>query len=61
MGDFAKPQAEQSAVQVAACDVAQNGLAGNTWPWVVGFLGVLTIFLYREALRFMLWARSLNY
>lgn len=51
--------------QIAATAVldgaAKNGLAENAWPWFLGFCGVLTIFVYREALRFMLWARSWNY
>jgi hypothetical protein len=61
MDDSAKAGADRSVVQAAVYDVAQNSLAQNAWPWIVGFFGVLTIFLYREALRFMLWARSLNY
>jgi hypothetical protein len=61
MSDFVITRAEQTAARVAAEDEARSSLAESAWPWFVGFCGVLTIFLYREALRFMLWARSLNY
>lgn len=41
--------------------MGSDGLAENAWPWFMGFCGMLVIFVYREALRLMLWARSLNY
>lgn len=52
---------ERTAATAALDAAAQGGVAENAWPWFMGFCGMLTIFLYREALRLMLWARSLNY
>ena len=42
-------------------NAAEDGAEEIAWPWFIGLCGMLTIFLYRESLRFMLWARSLNY
>jgi hypothetical protein len=60
MDDFVRSPKQASATP-AVHGVSGNGLAENMWPWFIGFCGMLTIFLYREALRLMLWARSLNY
>lgn len=60
MDDFVQSRKQASATALVR-GAASNGLADNAWPWFIGFCGALTIFLYREALRLMLWARSLNY
>lgn len=60
MNDSAKVRAVRPAVH-AVVEAAPCGIAENAWPWIAGFCGILTGLLYREALRFMMWARSMNW
>ncbi|MFZ0336242.1 MAG: hypothetical protein WAN10_05090 [Candidatus Acidiferrales bacterium] len=60
MSDFAKTRDVRS-VASALAEAAPRGIAESAWPWFAGFLGIVTIFLYREAFRLMMWARSMNW
>jgi hypothetical protein len=57
MSNFAERRSWQPVPGVAAGQ-ATRGLAESAWPWIIGFCGVLTMFLYRETLRLTMWARS---
>jgi hypothetical protein len=60
MSDFTKTRDVRS-VPPAASEAAPRGIAESAWPWFVGFCGIVTIFLYRESFRLMMWARSINW
>jgi hypothetical protein len=51
---------EPSGSEVKAAE-ASRGIADAAWPWIAGLFGVLTALLYRETLRVMEVARSLNW
>jgi hypothetical protein len=51
-----RPSARRVEAAEASC-----GIAESAWPWIAGFFGVLTALLYRETLRVMELARSLNW
>jgi hypothetical protein len=60
MSDFVKTRDVRSVVPAVA-ETAPCGIAESAWPWFAGFLGIVTIFLYRETFRLMMWARSMNW
>ncbi len=60
MSDFAKMR-DLRSIRPAVTEAAPHGIAEGAWPWLAGFLGIVTIFLYREAFRLMMWVRSMNW
>jgi hypothetical protein len=61
MNDSAKARAVQLVADATVNEPGPCGIAENAWPWIAGFCGILTGLLYREALRLMMWARSMNW
>ena len=61
MNHLSDPRNTRSGVREAKAIDASRGIAESAWPWIAGFFGVLTALLYRETLRALQVARSLNW
>lgn len=51
-----QPGRDSASYAPSAREIAENAL-----PWIAGIYAVMVPFVYREILRLMLWARSMNW
>jgi hypothetical protein len=61
MNGFVDARSTRPSADELAAVGAPRGIAENASPWIAGFFGLLTALLYRETLRIMEVARSLNW